>query len=69
MKADEPHVFEPIPEVPVTMPITGEALLSVQPLTGVQGRLRSPLCRICRKPENDQLHVQVKDEPSPEHWG
>ena len=69
MKADEPHVFEPTPVVPMSIPSVGTTLMSMPPMGGVVGKTNSKMCKICNRPENDRLHLPVKDELAAEHWG
>jgi hypothetical protein len=72
MKADEPHVFDPIPEVPIAFPRTGPANDTefATGVGGVLGKVTTRLCRICRRPEDDRLHAQADETTDePKHWG
>ena len=65
MKADEPHVFQPMPEVPIPYARTGP--LAVRPDQWGHGKR---LCQVCRRPEHDHVHVAAPDAAAdPEHWG
>jgi hypothetical protein len=65
MKPDQPHIFEPMPEVPIPYARTGP--LGVRPDQWGRGKR---LCQVCRKPETDMVHQAAeRATQEPEHWG
>jgi hypothetical protein len=71
MDRDKPHVFDPIPPMPITFPRTGqtsETSYGSSPAFVANSLPR--LCQLCRRPENDRLHLDAeKTKDDPEHWG
>ena len=69
---DEPHPFQPTPEVPIVYP-TGAALgteLS-EPDGSILEQPDNSNCALCSSPRNAKIHVDGKDEADaqPIRWG
>jgi hypothetical protein len=64
MKPDQPHVFEPMPDVPIPYARTG-------PVGFRPGQLGygKRLCQVCRRPEDHKVHIPAPEAAEPKHWG
>ncbi len=67
---DQPHVFEPSPEVPIVYPRTGTMFQQGLPAAPL-GRTSGPNCALCGAPRDARIHVEGQAEADAESpdWG
>lgn len=72
----QPHLFQPIPEVPIVYPRAGIALQQGDVGEGIRlPRFQSQNCALCGVPRSDRIHLDFEavdeavDGEKRSHWG
>jgi hypothetical protein len=69
---DQPHAFEPTPEVPIVYPRTGIMLQQGLPAEGMGlPHVSGSHCALCGRPREDRMHIEGEAEADAEspNWG
>lgn len=66
---DQPHPFQPTPEVPLAYGRAGATLPESD--GSILGKQDTSNCALCNSPRSAAIHVEGKEEAdaSPIHWG
>jgi hypothetical protein len=68
---DQPHPFQPTPDVPVVYPRAGALVAEIAEPDGSILEQPASKCALCNAPRSAQIHVegQAGADASPIHWG
>jgi hypothetical protein len=69
---DQPHPFQPTPEVPLVYARAGATVSEIAESDGsILEQTDTSNCALCNSPRSAQIHVEGKEDAdaSPIHWG